>query len=86
MSEVSIRQETVDRQTVMIPIHGAVRNLYDLLRRVETQAKEMGITTEFDDYAHYQFVLEDTAIGVILEKPRDEWPGRRLPPIKKDDH
>lgn len=64
-----MRTETVQRQIVMIPISGVVRNLYDLLRRVEVQAAEMGIDTNFDDYARYEFVLEDTAIGVILENP-----------------
>lgn len=67
MSEVTLRAETVDRQTIMIPVSGAVENLYALLRRVELQAKEMGIDTSFGDYARYELVIEDTAIGVILE-------------------
>lgn len=72
MSEVSMRRETVDRQIVMIPIQGAVRNLYDLIRCVEKHAAEMGIDTHYDDYAMYRFVLDDTAIGVILEKPASD--------------
>lgn len=73
MSEVSMRAESTNRQIIMIPTKGAVQNLYDLLRRVEIQAKEMGINTGYGDFATYRVIEEDNGrpdpeqIGVFLE-------------------
>lgn len=68
MSEVSMRTELLERKTVMIPTRGPIRNLYDLLRRAEQVASDWGIDTHYDDWAHYDFVVGDTAIGVVFER------------------
>lgn len=69
MSEVSARDYTVNCRDVYVPAEGEIRNLYDLLRRIETDASAMGINTKFDDWATYEVTDEGITVTLRSERP-----------------
>lgn len=44
---------------------GAIRDLYDLIRRAERHAEENGIDTSFDDYATWE--ADDESLRVVFQ-------------------
>lgn len=48
--------------------HGAIRDLYDLIRNAERYAEENGINTNYDDYAMWE--ADDESLRVVFEVPK----------------